>query len=83
MREPTYTPNVQLFRSEGIRIVHRLPREVRAELMAGVKAGHLGHLRKKGLMPEMFFHPEYEDAAHEVRLSEVRRAADALKAVCV
>ena len=83
MREPTYTPNVAMIRGARLRIVHHLPREVRAELMAGVKAGHLGHLRKKGPMPEMFFHPEYEDAAHEIRLAEVRRAADALKAVCV
>lgn len=79
----TYTPNVQLVREQRLRIVHHLPRFVRTELMAGVKAGHLGHLRKKGLMPEMFFHPDCEAAAHQKRLDEVRRAADALKAVCV
>lgn len=79
----TYTPNAQLLRSEGIRIVYHLPREVRKELMAGVKAGHLGHLRKQGLMPEMFFRPDCEAAAHQKRLDEVHRAADALKAVCV
>ena len=83
MAESPYTPNVQLVREQRLRIVYRLPSEVRKELMAGVKAGHLGHLRKKGLMPEMFFHPDFEAAAHQKRLDEVRRAADALKAVCV
>ena len=48
MRERAYTPNVAMIRDARLRIVHHLPREVRAELMAGVKAGHLGICAKKG-----------------------------------
>lgn len=60
----TYSPNVSLVRSEGCRLIKgAIPRVVRTELMAGVKKGVLGRLKKEGLKPEVFYHPDHESVA--------------------
>ncbi len=42
---------------EGIRvIVGKIPSDVRKALNEAVKAGKLGHLKKKGLRPEIYHH---------------------------
>lgn len=51
-------PNVAVIRVEGVRSIRgTVPRQVRSALMNAVKDGILGHLKKDGLKPEMFFHP--------------------------
>ena len=75
--------NVALVRMEGVRIVNaRLPREVRAALMAGVKDGRLGHIPKDGRKPEAFFHPNSIWKAKEARQKEENATIRALAAVC-
>ena len=75
--------NVALVRMEGVRIVEaRIPREVRAALMAGVKDGRLGHLPKDGRKPEAFFHPNSIWKAKEARQKEENDTIRALAAVC-
>lgn len=78
METKTYDigPNVDLIRKHGTRIVKgRIPAQVRKELMAAVKDGHLGRLKRDGLKPEIFFHPDHKNGAIE------RQKAEALYAV--
>ena len=70
-----YTPNVELIRKHGHRVVRgRIPREVRIELMAAVKAGDLGHLKKDGLKPEIFFDPDHLHLARDIQQREAQYA---------
>lgn len=49
--------NVHIVRLMGVRLISTtLPRELRSAFSAAVKAGTLGRLPKKGLLPEAFFH---------------------------
>ncbi len=80
MIKDEYSPNVGLIRSEGYRIIHAtIPRQVRKELMHGVKAGDLGRLKKDRLKPEVFYHPDYEGAAiasqKEIEISAIKTLA--------
>ena len=75
--------NVALVRMEGVRLVKaRMPREVRAALMAGVRDGRLGHLPKDGRKPEAFFHPNSIWRAKEERQREENATIRALATVC-
>lgn len=61
-----FGPNVQNILCQGTRVIRgRIPAQVRAELRAAVKAGALGHLKKDGLKPEIFFHPDHLHGARE------------------
>ena len=61
-----FGPNVQNILVQATRVIRgRIPQQVRRELMAAVKAGALGHLPKKGLKPEIFFHPDHKHGAVE------------------
>lgn len=61
-----YGPNVANILKQGTRIVGgRIPAQVRKELSAAVKAGVLGRLKKDGLKPEIFFHPDHKNSAIE------------------
>ena len=58
--EATYGPNVVNIIVGGTRVIRgRVPAQVRAELRKAVKAGVLGHLKKDGLKPEIFFDPNH------------------------
>ena len=52
--------NVQLVLQERFRVVHKLPAAVRKALNAAVKSGMLGHLKKDGVKPEVYFHPNFK-----------------------
>lgn len=41
-------------------ITSRLPSEVRRALNAAVKRGELGHMKKDGHKPEVYYHPTFE-----------------------
>ncbi|MCW7544865.1 hypothetical protein N7I30_13740 [Aurantimonas litoralis] len=61
-----FGPNVQNILCQGSRVIHgRIPAAVRKELAAAVKAGALGRLKKDGLRPEIFFHPDHKHGARE------------------
>lgn len=61
-----YGPNVEQILVQASRVIRgRIPASVRAELSAAVKAGVLGRLPKKGLRPEIFFHPDHRHGAVE------------------
>lgn len=59
-------PNVEDILVRATRVIRgRVPAQVRKELMAAVKIGALGHLKKDGLKPEIFFHPDHLHGAVE------------------
>ena len=71
--------NIFLVQLMGVRIVNGpMPREVRSELMAGVKSGKIGRLPKDGLKPEAFFHKNAKADALEIR---ARIAGDSIEAI--
>lgn len=75
--------NVQMVRMEGVRLVHgKIPMEVRKALNAAVKAGVLGRLKKEGIRPEAYFHPNSINRAKELRNREQQSTIEALKGVC-
>ncbi len=58
--------NVEMILAQGSRVVRgSIPAQVRKELRAAVKAGALGHLKKDGLKPEIFYHPDHKHGAIE------------------
>lgn len=70
-----FGPNVQNILLQGSRVVYaRIPAQVRKELMTAVKAGALGHLKKDGLKPEIFFHPDHKHGAVERQKNEAAYA---------
>ena len=77
-------PNVEVIRSEKTRIVRgTVPSQVRKELNSAVKAGELGHLRKDGLKPELYFHPDYLESARDLQREEAMSAiCDIKKVIC-
>lgn len=77
-----YTRNVEMIRKHATRIVRgSMPRQVRKELMDGVKKGHLGRLKKDGLKPEIFYHPDHYHGAVDLQKKEARYAVDCLAKV--
>jgi hypothetical protein len=78
----TTTPNVEVVRMMGVRIIRStLPKQVRDELRAAVKAGRLGHLKKEGLRPEAFYHPNSWAIALERRDAEARQSISAISGI--
>lgn len=75
--------NVQLVRAERVRVARKLSREIRQALNAAVKTGTLGHLKRDGLKPEVYYHPDFQYMAIEVRNQAVSRTISALQAVCI
>lgn len=79
-----YSPNVQLIRDEGIRIIKgSIFRFVRNELMDAVKSGALGRLRKDGLKPEVFYHPDLEKKAIETQINWALNAIKCIEKIIV
>lgn len=78
-----FGPNVQNILVQGSRVIRgRIPAQVRKQLMAAVKAGALGRLKKDGLKPEVFFHPNCKVSATEIQRREAEYSAS-LIAKCV
>ena len=86
MNSAEYTPgrNAERIRSQATRVI-RGPvfAEVRRELMAAVKAGYLGRLKKDGLRPEIFFHPDHYHGAIERQNSEAAYSVGLIAKVMV
>lgn len=75
--------NIFLVQLQGVRIVTGpMPREVRKELMAGVKAGKIGRLAKDGLKPEAFYHKNAKADALEARARIAGESIQSIMRVC-
>ena len=77
-----FGPNVQNILVQATRVVRgTVPRSVRSQLMAAVKAGVLGRLKKDGLKPEIFFHPDHRNGAVEMQAREAAYAIGCIATV--
>ena len=75
-------PNVARIRLHATRVIRgRVPAQVRRELSEGVKLGLIGHLKKDGLKPEIFFHPDHRNGAIERQQREAEYAIDCVRKV--
>lgn len=82
--DPTFIPgpNAEAIRAQASRVIRgTIPRQVRAELMAAVKAGYLGRVAKDGLKPEIFFHPDHKNGAIERQKREAAFAVECIRKV--
>lgn len=73
--------NVQMVRLEGVRLVTKLHADVRRALNSAVKDGRLCHLRKDGLRPEAYFHPNSKGAAIAARNNNANKSIAAINGV--
>jgi hypothetical protein len=77
-----FGPNVEQILCQGSRVVRgRIPAQVRKELMAAVKAGVLGRLKKEGLKPEIFFHPDHKNGAADRQKREAAYSIECISTV--
>ena len=75
-------PNAMNIRSQATRVINGpMPARVRKELMAAVKAEALGRLPKKGLLPEIFFHPDHLHGAKDRQKREAEYSAKCIAGV--
>ncbi len=75
-------PNVAVVRMMGVRLVKgKIPASVRKELNAAIKEGKIGHLKKEGLKPEAYFHPNSKFKAMEDRDREASESIQAISKV--
>jgi hypothetical protein len=69
-------PNVAQIRAQATRIIKgKIPASVRKELNNGVRLGLLGHLKKDGLKPEVYYHPDHRHGAIERQRVEAEYSA--------
>ena len=74
--------NVERVRIARVQVVTgKLPAQVRKALNAAVKRGYLGHWKRDGNKPEVYFHPTFDYLAREARNKHEHKIAAALKAV--
>lgn len=74
--------NVLMVQMEGVRIVRgKVPREVRKALNDAVKLGELGHMKKDGFRPEVYYHKNAKPKAIEIRNREHYESIQKLKGV--
>lgn len=61
--------NVQKILMNRYEIIFKIPRSVRTALNKAVKEGRLGHKKKDGKnkLPEVYYHPNFEYLANDVR----------------
>ena len=79
-----FGPNVANILASGTRVIRgRVPAQVRKELCAAVKAGVLGHLKKDGLKPEIFYHPDRANLAREIQSRHAMADIEAIAKVIV
>lgn len=75
-------PNAMEIRKGASRVIRgRIPAAVRKELMHAVKMGALGRLPKKGLLPEVFYHPDHKHGAIERQKREAEYAVSCIAKV--
>ena len=73
---------IEAVKCERVKIVIcRLPNYVRAVLNGAVKSGELGHWKKDGKKPEVYFHPSFDYLAKEARYQHERETKSAVSGV--
>lgn len=84
MYREDYGPNVLDILVRGCRVISaKVPARVRAELRKAVKDGVLGHMKKDGLLPEVFYNPNNKNSAVWKRQAEAEYAVKCIAGALV
>lgn len=76
--------NVEMVRAARVKIVvNPIPRNVRKALNDAVKKGKLGHYKKDGKKPEVYFHPNFDYLARSERNKVERKIIESLTRTCI
>lgn len=76
--------NVEKVRIQRVLVVRgRVPATVRKALNAAVKRGYLGHMKRGGNKPEVYYHPTFEYLAHQERTKHEKSIIRSLASVTV
>ena len=74
--------NVQMVLMQRVRVVSgSIPMSVRKALNAAVKQKVLGHIKKDGLLPEVYFHPTFDYLAKAERKNIAMQSIKAIRGV--
>ena len=71
--------NVEMVLRMRFRLVGKMPAQVRKSLSAAVKAKTLGHMKKDGMKPEAYFHPNFAYLATAERNRVAAESIESLK----
>ena len=74
--------NVRMVLNQRVKVVSKLPRNVRTALNAAVRTGELCRMKKEGRKPEVFYHPDFRNQAVEARNQAENRQLNALLKIC-
>ena len=76
--------NVEMVRASRVKIVvNSMPKNVRKALDDAVKCGKLGHYKKDGHKPEVYFHPSFDYMARSEREKAEREIMETLSKVYI
>jgi hypothetical protein len=64
-------------------VITKIPSKARKDLNDAVKKGVLGHIKKDGISPEVYYNPKFKHLATEAISKELSKTALAIKGVCV
>ena len=77
-------PNAAAIAAAGMRVINGpVFAQVRKELSAAVKAGKLGRLKRDGLKPEIYYHPDHKNGAIERQKREAMHSVSCIASVMV
>lgn len=75
--------NVEKIRMQRVLIVkNSLPKHLRIVLNKAVEDGTLGHMKKEGRKPEVYYHPNFKHLATQERSKHEQEILNVLKSVC-
>lgn len=76
--------NVEMVRAARVKIVvNSMPKNVKKALNNAVKCGKLGHYKKDGKKPEVYFHPSFDYLARSERNRIEKEIIKALLKTCI
>ena len=76
--------NVEMVRVARFKIIKSsIPKNVRKALNDAVKRGELGHYKKDGRKPEVYYHPSFDYLARNEQEKIARETIEALSKVCI
>jgi hypothetical protein len=76
--------NVEKIKMERVHLVTcRMPAQVRRALSKAVKTGEIGHIKKDGKKPEVYYHLDFKYLVNGERSNHERKILKALRRVCI
>jgi len=75
--------NVEKVKMARFQLVTKLPAQVRKALNKAVKSGELGHYKKDGHKPEVYFHIDFDNLARQAQNDHERHVRESISKVCI